>query len=191
MTRSSFPPRLAPLVDNDDHGFAYVGNVLVQVRRGQLTLDLLDMVVSHGRSTRLQHGGGMCLLGVIEEQAPVPDSAVRKRQAEVAASMLADPTSRAAIVVLGQSTTASLKRAVMRLVVSGRHARQCRIFDDIEPAIGWLDAECGLDAVAVRAMIARLRRALRASAPRDIRARPRSAAPTGDDMPSARGDGKR
>jgi hypothetical protein len=145
------------LISNADHGIALVGNVLVQVRRGPLTLELLESVAGWGRAARLKQGGSLGLLGVIEEQAAMTTAPVRSKQNEIARSLLVDPRTRVAIVYVGDGAVAMMKRTIGRLI-AGSITGQRRVFDDIPPAIAWMAAELSTDAVAIKATLDHLRR---------------------------------
>ena len=113
--------------------------VLVQYRRGELTLDALQRI---GASLRVIIAAGRPLgaLLVVEGGAPVPSESARARQRSLVQEILKHPGLRMAPVVRGDDLMAGLNRSAGRLVGMG-HKDQ--IFHGTEPAAGaaWLAAQ--------------------------------------------------
>jgi hypothetical protein len=149
--------RVTTLINNDDHGVAAVGNVLVQVRRGVMTLTMADSISGFARAARLLNRGPAAVLAVLEEGAPLSDPEVRKRQGELISAMLADPEGRQAVVIYGEGALASAKRMMVRHVAASRMS-QLSLFADVAPAIDWLGSVLGVDTAALRATVSELRR---------------------------------
>lgn len=145
------------LLDNDDHSVASVANVVVQVRRGQLTNDVLESIIVFSRAARVRSGGAFGILSILEPQAPMPAAEVRKRQKELVSVMLSDANTYQALVLLGDSPTVSAQRAIARTTPHSFDS-QFTFHAEIEPAILWMSKQIKTDAQLLRATIERLRR---------------------------------
>lgn len=145
------------LIHNADHGIASLGSVMVQVRRGVMTMELLEAIAGFARASRVIHRGVMASLSILEEGAPMPAPEVRKRQGEIILSLLSDPSARNALVICGQGTLDAVRRATMR-VTSQPKASQVRLFETPALAVGWLSQGAGVESAALLALVERLRR---------------------------------
>lgn len=122
-----------------------------------MTIKLLEAIAGFARASRVIHRGVMASLSILEEGAPMPGPEVRKRQGEIILSLLSDPSARNALVICGQGTLDTVKRATVRMT-SQPKASQVRIFENPTLAISWLSEGTGVEAAALLALVERLRR---------------------------------
>lgn len=102
-------------VDTDDYFLAAYGSLLLQVRRGPLTLSLLDRVESIVLSVRARQGGG-AFIGVLEDTAEVASGPVRERQTVLFKELLKHERSWAVTLIPGTGARSALLRTTMRII---------------------------------------------------------------------------
>ena len=136
-----------------------VGPILVQVRGGALTRDVIDRIASLGGLVRASNRGRLGFLAVMEVGAPMPTEEANLRQREVIKRFSEKRIAPIAIVNMEESVMASVSR-----VRSREYARQgasIHFARDIEDAARWLAAEIdGVDVDAVIAAVEAARREL-------------------------------
>lgn len=121
---------------------ARFGNVLLQIRTGKLTLEMLDAIERGARLTRASSTRGKVgAIVIVDEGAELGDAAARKRQRELLREMLADKRSYVAVVVYGDGIRAPLIRTVTRMLTRG--IDRLHWSDTPEDAIRWLCRELG------------------------------------------------
>ncbi len=123
---------------------ATLPNVLIQVRRGALTLQDFGAVVSHARRLVSTTKGNMAFIAVIEPEAEAPSAEVRARQKEFIALMVERIDVRMGVVILGNDIGATMRRTMARVLVPG-HGR-LRVVATIPEACGFVASHVGLTA---------------------------------------------
>lgn len=107
---------LAPTILSKDarQCVARWNNVLIQVRRGELTLEGLADLQRHLTSMALRHTGPKGVFGVMEPGAPIPSQEVRAAQMAVYRTALSSEGGWFGVVVIPpEGVAAPLKRAVV------------------------------------------------------------------------------
>ncbi|AKU99651.1 hypothetical protein AKJ09_06315 [Labilithrix luteola] len=152
MASSFDPAAVETFIDNGDLFVASYKSVLLQVRRGPLTMQALDHLESiiHLARTRNQHKGG-AYLGVLEESAELTGGDVRARQTVLFRKMLSYDRSYAATVVLTSATKGALLRTFMRMVAFGNP--QLGIFGNALEAGRWLEKRVEMPALETTALV--------------------------------------
>jgi hypothetical protein len=127
-------------------------NVILQIRRGVMTLAALEQVVSIVRLARARlRGKGGALIGVIEESAELSSGAVRARQKELLRNLLEHERSWAATIVDQSTVKGALLRTSLRLLVLG-HART-GVFGTPLDAGTWLASRVNLPAAELASLV--------------------------------------
>lgn len=147
---------LAPYrFDDGSNSVLIEGQVFVQVRRGKLTIDAVDRLVSAARTFLAQKKGRVAAIAILEPGAAVPDDAVRAHQRRGMEGLMDDERVVVAGVVLGEDTDATLRRAVARSVSSANKRR--RTFQDVGEAVRWVASELQMDASELHRVVERAR----------------------------------
>jgi hypothetical protein len=157
----SMPPRsvrsppgaLERLLLIDGSFLASVGNVFLQIRRGDLRNEAFDQVSAAFMRHRALTPRG-ALYGAIvltEPGASIPPETVRTRQRALVVDFLKHPTARMAVVVVGETLNASLLRSASRGVVPSHP--QLRIFGQPEGACEWMAEQLGISAAQLLAAL--------------------------------------
>lgn len=147
------------LVQDEGNVVARERNVVVQVRRGVITIPLLDRIESQVRLLRAATSGPVGAIAVVEEGASLASGEVRMRQAALVRALVADPRTRMASVVLGQSVGTRAVRTVMRVLLMG--APHLHTAASIEDGAAWLAQHVEThSAPEIVRTVARARRAL-------------------------------
>ena len=148
---AAFDPNAAEVfVSTPDNFLASYKSVLLQVRRGPLTLPVLDRIESIVRSLRAREGGG-AFIGVLEETADVASGEVRGRQMALFKELLRHPRSFAATVVPNETAKGSLLRTLMRMIAFANP--RLGIFGTSIEAGRWLEKRVKLPALELTALI--------------------------------------
>ncbi|CAN5742617.1 hypothetical protein BH11MYX4_BH11MYX4_02620 [soil metagenome] len=139
-------------LDDGDNFVASYKNVVVQVRRGSMTLAGVEQVASILRLARArgrrQDGA---LIAVLEDSAELSTGAVRARQMALIRELLAHDRSWAATVVAEGTAKAALLRTFMRLLALGQtHAA---VFGTALDAGRWLEKRVNLPATELAALV--------------------------------------
>lgn len=100
------------LLLDKDNGVAQVGNVAMQVRGGTHTMATLTAVATAAKSVFKGHPTGGGLLVLLEETAGILPKDVREAQTAVMKDFMSSTMVRCAIVIPGESVSASMQRAV-------------------------------------------------------------------------------
>ena len=154
--RNSWRPGSPYLFDDGSNTVVIEGQIFVQVRRGPLTIDAVDRLVVSARSFLASHQGKVAAIAILERGAAVPDEDVRAHQQQGMAALLDDERVLVAGVVLGEDTSATLRRAVARSVAHGN--RRKRTFQDVSDAARWVATELSMDGSAVYDIVERARK---------------------------------
>jgi len=141
-----------------DNVFVSEGRLVVQVRRGTMTHQTLDMVEKHMAGWTSKEIAGY--LVVMEESAGVPEADVRKRQQITVRKALIDGGSYVAVIMLATGVRASILRAISRTMSIG--FPRTSTFSDIEVAARWMAPLAGVSVQHVIDLVAQAR----ATAPR-------------------------
>jgi len=136
---------------------AMLPNVLVQVRRGALTLQDFGAVVSHARRLASTTKGNLAFIAVVEPMAEAPTSEVRARQKEFIAQMVERLDVRMGVVILGNDIGATMRRTMARVLVPG-HGR-LRVVATVPEACGFVASHVGLTARALEELTREAREA--------------------------------
>ena len=136
-----------------------VGPILVQVRQGELTPEVIDRIAEIGTLIRAVNRGRLGFLAVIEPEAPTPSEAATSRQREVIMRFSERRVAPVAVVNVTESAQAMVGR--IRSREYARRGASLHFTDDLEDAAAWLAAEVeGVDPDAVLAGVAEARRQL-------------------------------
>lgn len=92
-------------------------NILIQVRRGELTAERVQRMEAVFRRARLEVKGPAMLIGLLEPDAPVASATVRKLQTELLRAASNDPRHHFSVVIEGESLTTHLQRTIIRGVL--------------------------------------------------------------------------
>lgn len=138
---------------------ATLPNVLVQVRRGALTLQDYGALVSHARRLVSITKGNMAFIAIIEPEAESPAAEVRARQKEFIGQMVERIDVRMGVVILGNDIGATMRRTMARVLVPG-HGR-LRVVATIPEACGFVASHVGLTARALEELTNEAREAAR------------------------------
>ncbi len=124
-----------------ERGFAFarIGSTLVQVRARQLFLSDVERVSSLAHLVRAQTvARKIAFLGILEEEAEVPEGDVRAAQALQMREFLADPRVHLCGAILGSGPRTTMLRAVVRLSVLGQP--RMTTASSVREAVTWLAA---------------------------------------------------
>jgi hypothetical protein len=136
-------------------------NIVLQIRSGEMTGEILDRIESAALLARAASGGSVGAIAVIEEGATLAPAAVRARQAAIVKQLLKDPRTHFATVVVGQSVANRAITTVMRLLLL--NVPRLRSFTTIDEGIDWLVQHVdGVEPRALRAAVEDARARLRA-----------------------------
>lgn len=141
--------------DDGSNTVVIEGHLFVQVRRGRLTIDAVDRLVVAARSFLASHKGRVAAIAILERDASVPDEEVRAHQERGMSALLDDDRVFVAGVVLGDDTSATLRRAVTRGVAHGN--RRKRTFQDVGEAVRWVAEALSIEASDVYSVVERAR----------------------------------
>lgn len=146
------PATAETFMDSGDLFVASYKSILLQVRRGPLTMPVLDHLESIIRlaRTRNHHKGG-ALVGVLEETAELTGGEVRARQAVLFRELLSYERSFAATVVPHDAAKGALLRTFMRMVAFGNPS--LGIFANPLEAGRWLEKRVQMPALEISAFI--------------------------------------
>lgn len=125
--------------DADGTALLWDDRALVQIRRQRLLPEHLHALVARLTTAidgRQPHYGAFMLL---EENAPVLTDDVRRLQRETMLGLMRRRDVSSAVVVLGEGVTTSMQRTLVRMFSIGAPA--LKVFDNVDDAIAWLEAE--------------------------------------------------
>lgn len=151
---SAFDPAATEVfIDDGDIFVASYKNVILQIRRGAMTLAALEQMESLVRLLRArQRGRDGALIAVLEESAELPTGVVRTRQMAIVRELLAHERSWAATVVADGTVKSALLRTFMRLLALG-HPR-VGVFATALDAGTWLEKHVHLPSGEVISLVA-------------------------------------
>ena len=138
---------------------ATLPSVLVQVRRGAMTLQDYGALVAHARRLVGTTKGNMAFIAVIEPEAESPSPEVRARQKEFIGQVVERLDVRMGVVILGNDISATMRRTMARVLVPG-HGR-LRVVATVPEACGFVAAHVGMTARALEEMTNEAREAAR------------------------------
>ena len=138
---------------------ATLPNVLVQVRRGALTLQDYSALASHARRLVGATKGNMAFIAIVETEAESPTAEVRARQKEFIGQMVERVDARMGVVILGNDIGATMRRTMARVLVPG-HGR-LRVVATVPEACGFVAAHVGLTARVLEELTNEAREAAR------------------------------
>lgn len=167
-TLSAFDPAGAEIfIDDGDHFVASYRSVLLQIRRGAMTLPVLEQMESLLRILRArQRGKEGALLAVLEESAELSSGPVRARQTALIRELLGHERSWAATIVAGGTAKSALLRTFMRLLALG-HPR-AGVFGNPREAGAWLEARVNVPGAELADFVAWGLRVGRPAPERDV-----------------------
>ena len=119
VLRPLMPHALEILVQDEGNLLARGGNVLFQIRTGQMTQSVLDRFESAVRLMRVSSGGRVGALVVVEDGAGLAPAPLRRRQADLIRVLLGTERTCCVAVILGDSIPTRAVRTVMRLLLRG------------------------------------------------------------------------
>ncbi|APR79335.1 Hypothetical protein A7982_04682 [Minicystis rosea] len=137
-----------------DHTLAAATPLLIQVRRGAMTLEALTIIDRRIRELRARTvgpGARVCVVAVLEEGAPVVRDDVRVAQRRVVHSLLEGVDARMAVVVVGDGIGSTLQRTVARGIAFANP--RVRIVKAPEEAATWMAPHAGATAAEVRSAV--------------------------------------
>jgi len=141
-----------------DHTMAVAVPLLIQVRRGAMTLGVLDLVerkIQEVRARSAAFGAHIGLVAVLEEGSPVLRDDVRVAQRRVVNGALDGLDARMAVVVIGEGLGSVLQRTLARGVAFA--SPRVRIVKSTEAAASWIAPHVGASAAEVRGVVDRVR----------------------------------
>src|SRR5829696_5927348 len=103
------------LFDDGANVIVRKGPMFVQVRRGPMTIEAIELLAAIVRSARQTDAPMMGVLLVLEQSAPLPPADVRARQQALVRDLMRDGRVRAAAVIEGTGVEAMAKRSIGRL----------------------------------------------------------------------------
>lgn len=136
-----------------DNVFVSEGKLVVQVRRGTMTHETLDVVERHVMGLAEVSAMAMCV--VFEETAVVPGPDVRKRQQGLVQKALARPGVHVGIVILETGVKGTMLRTISRTMSLG--ASRVATFGTIEASARWLSPVAGMPGSAIVEVVAQAR----------------------------------
>lgn len=144
------------LLADEEIAFASFRNLLIQVRRGELTLDRFRRITTAVSGKRVEFRGVGGYVGVLEEGAPVVRGDVRAEQSVFFKRFSSDPRHFFGVVVEGDGVLVHLQRTIMRgLLLANPQARVGSSVREIAP---FLAAKVGCASGEVVDAIAETRR---------------------------------
>ncbi|MBX7191830.1 MAG: hypothetical protein K1X94_07220 [Sandaracinaceae bacterium] len=141
------------LYSDADNVFVSEGSLVVQIRRGTMTHQTLDLVDKHVLDPRSHP---TALMVVFEESAVVPPADVRKRQQALVKQVLAREGVHVAIVILASGIMGTMLRTISRTM--SLTVWRTSTFASIEAAARWLTPSAGLAAPTIVDTAERARR---------------------------------
>jgi hypothetical protein len=152
---------LEVLLEGEGNLLARHRNVVIQIRSGAMTREILQRMESAALLARATSGSSVGAIAVIEEGAELASAEVRREQAVVVRRLLGDPRTHFVSVVVGQSVANRAITSVMRLLLLNvPRLKQAATIDD---AVTWLVQHVeNVDARALHVAIGEARARLRA-----------------------------
>lgn len=139
-----------------DHLIAQHGNVMFQIRSGELDGPALDRVEGALREFEASTEGLVGMMSVLEASATVAGGTVRARQRALIRAHFSELRCHVAVAVLGEGVTATLMRSVARLMVPGQP--RISMVASVEEASRWLAPRIERSATDLCAIAEALRR---------------------------------
>lgn len=148
------------LVKNEGNLLARYGNIVLQIRSGAMTLEMLQKMESAALLARAASAGPVGAIAIIEESASLASSDIRARQAQVVKRLLSDTRTHFVTVIVGESVATRAISAVMRLLLIG--TPRLKSVGTIDEAVDWLAPRVGtVTPSELRLVISEARAALR------------------------------
>lgn len=140
-----------------NHAIAVAVPLLVQVRRGPMTIRDLDEIERRVREVRarLSAGQRIGLVAVLEEGVPVASEEVRLRQRRLISAMIDGLDARIAAIVVGAGIGPMLHRTIARGVLFANP--RVKIGHTAEEAAAWVAPHLGASPADVTAVVQRTR----------------------------------
>jgi hypothetical protein len=141
-----------------DNVVAHRDRLLVQYRRGALTVEVIERIATEGSLLRAGFTGQTtALLAVVAQGAPTNPPDVRERSLEVIRGFAGHPGTRIGIAVEGDDLAAIAMRTVTRGLFLGRPGMRARgTVDELAP---WIAEHIGISTAEVISTVERVRRA--------------------------------
>jgi hypothetical protein len=153
-------PSLEVLLKNEGNLLARYGNVVLQVRSGEMTLDVLAKMESAALLARAASAGPVGAVAVIEEGATLASAEIRAEQARVVKRLLGDSRTHFVTVIIAETVATRAISAVMRLLLIG--TPRLKSVGTIDDAVDWLVPRVGtVTPSELRRVISDARAALR------------------------------
>lgn len=149
----------APLdivLSEDGNLFARQDRLLVQVRRGRITIEVLDRIGAEVRAMLASVRGPTGFVAVLEPTAETVSLAVRERQRLIVKATETQGDVKMALVVVGDGIQASLSRSIARALLHRNH--RLKVAHDVDGAAQWVSAHIGIHARDVVAAVQESRR---------------------------------
>jgi hypothetical protein len=125
------------------HVFVRRGNLIVQVRGEEHSVEALDAQETGFRLARAQVRGPIGAFLLIEEDAPAPRGEVARRQREIVAMFGADERVYVCLVLEGSGASVQLKRTIARALF---RSERRHIAGNVQDGARWLSPHIGLPA---------------------------------------------
>ncbi|MEW5850979.1 MAG: hypothetical protein AB2A00_19490 [Myxococcota bacterium] len=130
-------------------------SVMVQVRRGALSMEGVEGIGRAAQAARAAMSGKMGALLILETTAEVPTPDVRDRQRDVLKSLMADERLHISSAVLGEGIAASMRRTVVRAIITGNP--RVKVFSSVDDAVKHLAGTLGLPAAELGVVAEKVR----------------------------------
>lgn len=148
-----FTPEHVDVIVHDRANVAAIyGPLLAQVRRGDITTEVIERIEQVSRFAFVRRTGPVGLIAIMEEGATIPSGQVRERQRVAFETLLKSPRSPfVAYVIVGGGVGATLLRSVLRIYLRGMPRVHCA--DDVESAARWVAAQVERPATDILAFV--------------------------------------
>lgn len=152
------PHALEVVLSDRGNVFARKGQLLVQVRCGAISVELIDRVLAEVRLMLASTRGPCGFIAVLEPSAPTPSLAVRERQRQIVKASETIGDVKMALVVVGEGVQAMLTRTISRAIL--HQSKKHRVVDDVAEAARWVSPHIGAPVLDVVAVVQEARRLL-------------------------------
>jgi hypothetical protein len=144
------------LLADHDNVFARHDRLLIQVRRGVLTVDVIERIAIEGNLTRARHSGRpIALVSVVEASAVMTSAEVRARSRAVIRGFAEHRGTAIALVIEGEGAAPSIVRTMTRALLIGQP--QLRTAPTVEGIALWVADHLGIHSADVIESVARVR----------------------------------
>ncbi len=142
---------------SDDHAIAVASPLLVQVRRGVMTVESLAQIERRVREVRARFTAGrrVGMVSLLEPNAAVASNEVRVRQRALIEAMMEGLDARVVVAVMGDGVSSMLQRSVVRGLLFANP--RVRVAKSPEDGGAWLAPHLGVTGAQIVSAIQRVR----------------------------------